>query len=81
MLFWTLLAVAFFYRLGFGLASNFWTADERQIYLIGLQAFAHHAWPYYGADVVWTDSRLPGALGLIESAGLQPQGSLPANGA
>ena len=61
-----LLALCLAFRIAFGLASNFWTEDERQIYLIGLQAFARHTWPYYGADIVWTASRLPGALqGLL----------------
>ncbi len=40
----------------------FWTEDERQIFLIGLKSYARGAWPYFGADVVWTGSRLPGAL-------------------
>jgi hypothetical protein len=63
---WLALGVCLAGRIGFGLASNFWTDDERQVYLIGLQSFAHHAWPYYGADIVWTGSRLPGALqGLL----------------
>jgi hypothetical protein len=61
-----LVAACFVYRLAFGLSSDFWTEDERQVYLIGLQSYARQAWPYYGADVVWTQSRLPGALqGLL----------------
>jgi len=60
------LALAFGFRLLYGLTSNFWTEDERQIYLIGLRSFARGEWPYFGADVVWTGSSLPGALqGLL----------------
>lgn len=40
----------------------FWSEDERQIYLIGLRSFARGEWPYFGADVVWNGSQLPGAL-------------------
>jgi hypothetical protein len=29
---------------------------------MGLRYFATGAWPYFGADVVWTDSEIPGAL-------------------
>ena len=63
------LSGAFLARLGFGLLSDFWTEDERQVYLIGLAAHARGAWPYFGADIVWTQSRLPGALqGLLVGA-------------
>ena len=66
---WTtiaLLAMAFAFRLFYGLSMPFWSEDERQIYLIGLQSFARGEWPYLGADVVWTGGRLPGALmGLL----------------
>ncbi len=61
--FWTVaLSCAFAFRLAYGLASTFWTEDERQIYLIGLASFARRQWPFFGADVVWTAGRLPGAL-------------------
>ncbi|HXT71097.1 MAG TPA: hypothetical protein VN700_15145 [Vicinamibacterales bacterium] len=50
------------FRLLYGLSMPFWFEDERQVYLIGLQSFAHQEWPYFGADVVWTGGRLPGAL-------------------
>jgi hypothetical protein len=64
---WTAaLAAAFAFRLTYGLSSIFWTEDERQVYLIGLRSFARDEWPYFGADVVWTGSQLPGALqGLL----------------
>lgn len=57
-----LLVLAFAYRLGFGLASEFWSQDETQIYLLGLRYHATASWPYFGPDVVWTESRIPGAL-------------------
>jgi hypothetical protein len=60
------LALAFGFRLAYGLTSTFWSEDERQIYLIGLRSFARGEWPYFGADVVWTGSSLPGAMqGLL----------------
>ena len=64
---WTvLLLAAFAYRLGFGLCSEFFFEDETQTFLIGLRHHATGAWPYFGADVVWTQSQIPGALqGLL----------------
>ena len=56
----------FAFRLAFGLSSEFFFEDETQIYLIGLRSFATGQWPYFGADVVWTKSEIPGALqGLL----------------
>jgi len=66
MLVFGALALAFSFRLAYGLTSIFWTEDERQVYLIGLRSFARGEWPYFGADVVWTGSSLPGAMqGLL----------------
>jgi hypothetical protein len=63
---WILLPVAFVFRLAYGLSSTFWAEDERQVYLIGLRSYARGEWPYFGADVVWTGGRLPGAMqGLL----------------
>jgi hypothetical protein len=56
------LAAAFLFRLGFGLCSEFWFEDETQIFLLGLRYHSTHAWPYFGPDVVWTKSQIPGAL-------------------
>ncbi|HEX7136312.1 MAG TPA: hypothetical protein VF219_00625 [Vicinamibacterales bacterium] len=56
----------FAFRLAFGLSSEFFFEDETQVYLIGLRYFATGQWPYFGADVVWTKSEIPGALqGLL----------------
>jgi hypothetical protein len=60
------LAAAFLVRLLFGLSSELFGPDESQIYLIGLQYFTTGAWPYYGPDVVYTHTQIPGALqGLL----------------
>jgi hypothetical protein len=57
-----LLIAAFAFRLAFGLCSEFWSEDETQIFLLGLRYHATGEWPYFGPDVVWTRSQLPGAL-------------------
>jgi hypothetical protein len=60
-LFLILLSLAFLFRLGFGLCSEFWNTDEKQVYLIGLKFYKTGAWPYFGPDV--TDTiQIPGAL-------------------
>src|SRR5437762_11224423 len=56
------LAALFAFRLAFGLSSEFFFEDETQIYLMGLRHFATGLWPYFGPDVVWTKSEIPGAL-------------------
>jgi hypothetical protein len=57
----------FVFRLAYGLTSEFWFEDERQVYLIGLKHFATHAWPYFGPDVT-NQIQIPGALqGLLVS--------------
>ena len=60
------LAIAFLYRLGFGLCSEFWTSrDNQQIYLLGLKFYTTRGWPYFGPDVT-TTIQIPGALqGLL----------------
>jgi len=61
-----ILGVLFAFRLLFGLSSEFFFEDETQIYLIGLRHFATGHWPFFGPDVVWTKSEIPGALqGLL----------------
>src|SRR6185436_13029351 len=57
-----LLAALFAFRLLFGLCSEFFTEDETQIYLLGLRYHATGHWPFFGPDVVWTQSEIPGAL-------------------
>ena len=64
-LFVALLACAFLFRLGYGLCSQFWADDERQVYLVGLKFYATGAWPYFGPDVA-SGVQVPGALqGLL----------------
>ncbi len=66
-----LLAGAFVLRLAFGLLGEFWAADELQIFLIGLKYYATGAWPYFGPDVVYTQTQIPGGLqGLLIAAPL-----------
>ena len=64
---WALILVAlFFFRLLFGLSSEFYFEDETQIFLLGLRHYTTGHWPYFGPDVVWTKSEIPGALqGLL----------------
>lgn len=64
--FFILILILFVFRLLYGLSSEFWFEDELQIYLIGLKSFTTHTWPYYGPDVVYTNTQIPGALqGLL----------------
>ncbi len=61
-----LLLFLFLLRLGYGLCSEFWFPDELQVYLIGLKFYASGNIPYFGADVVYTETQIPGALqGLL----------------
>ncbi|HSS22141.1 MAG TPA: hypothetical protein VLL54_18875 [Pyrinomonadaceae bacterium] len=61
----SLLFLAFLFRLFFGLCSEFWTDDPKQLYLIGLKFYATGSWPYFGPDVTST-IQIPGALqGLV----------------
>lgn len=55
------LILAFLFRLAFGLSSEFWNEDEKQIYLIGLKYYTTGAWPYFGPDVTQA-IQVPGAL-------------------
>lgn len=57
-----LLVACFFFRLFFGLYSQFWFVDEFQVYLLGLKFFTTGLWPYFGPDIVYIKSQLPGAL-------------------
>jgi len=60
---WVLALLAFFaFRLGFGLSRELFFEDYTQVFLMGLRYYATGAWPYFGADVVWTKSEIPGAL-------------------
>lgn len=57
-----LLIIAYVFRLLFGLCSEFWFPDEKQIYLLGLKSYTTGEWPFFGPDVVYTNSQIPGAL-------------------
>ncbi len=56
------LAALFVWRLVFGLCHEFFFEDETQIFLLGLGYHATGRWPFFGPDVVWTRSEIPGAL-------------------
>ena len=59
-------AAAFVVRLAFGLCYEFWADDELQIFLIGLRHYTTGEWPFFGPDVVYSLTRIPGALvGLL----------------
>jgi hypothetical protein len=63
---WLLFPAAFLARLAFSLTTDFWLEDMRQIFLIGLRFYTTGEWPYYGPDVVYTQTQIPGALqGLL----------------
>ena len=63
-----LLIALLIFRIIYGLFSEFWLEDELQVYLIGLKSFTTNTWPYYGPDVVYRNSQIPGALqGLLVS--------------
>jgi hypothetical protein len=57
-----ILAALFAFRLLFGLSREFFFEDETQIFLLGLRYHATGRWPFFGPDVVWTKSEIPGAL-------------------
>ena len=59
---WVALAALFVFRLLFGLSREFFFEDETQIFLMGFRYYATGHWPYFGPDVVWTKSEIPGAL-------------------
>lgn len=61
----SLLLLAFIFRLAYGLCAEFITDDPKQIYLIGLKFYTTRSWPYFGPDVTST-IQIPGALqGLV----------------
>ena len=57
-----LIGAGFVFRLLFGLSREFFFEDETQIFLLGFHYQATGAWPFFGPDVVWTRSEIPGAL-------------------
>jgi hypothetical protein len=61
LLFFSLLLLAFLFRLFFGLCSPLLDEDSKQIYLIGLKFYTTGSWPYFGPDVTST-IQIPGAL-------------------
>src|SRR5688572_18194057 len=71
---WTILLIfaIITFRFCYSLTNEFWFVDEDvlQIYLIGLKSFTTGSYPYFGADLVYTHSQIPGALqGYLVSLG------------
>jgi hypothetical protein len=57
-----ILAACFTFRLLFGLSREFFFEDDTQVYLLGFRYYATGSWPFFGPDVVWTRSEIPGAM-------------------
>ena len=58
------------FRTAFGLSAPFFSPDELQTYLIGLKCYTTGSWPFFGPDLIVTEtgfqSQIPGALeGLL----------------
>ena len=67
----TFLAMVFAFRFFMGL-SKFSSHDELQVYLIGLQSYTTGTFPYFGPDIVYSQSQIPGGLqGLLISLPIQ----------
>ncbi len=66
LVFLCILLLLFGFRLAFGLCKEFWFEDEMQVYLIGLKFYTSGNFPYFGPDIVYTHTQIPGALqGLV----------------
>lgn len=54
------------FRILFGLSQPFYSPDELQTYLIGLKWYCHGGWPYFGPDLIVTETgfytQIPGPL-------------------
>jgi len=64
--------IALILRTIYGLCTDFaegntqYLQDYSQIYLIGLKFYITHVWPFWGPDITYTFSQIPGALqGLL----------------
>jgi len=65
-LMWLIIIGLMIFRIFIGLQTNFSHEDYEQIFLIGLENAYSGEWSYWGPDVVWSETRLPGALqGLL----------------
>lgn len=58
------------FRVAFGLSKPFFSPDELQTYLIGLKCYTEGIWPFFGPDLIVTETgfytQIPGALeGLL----------------
>lgn len=57
-----LVSILVCFRIFFGIQINFNHEDYEQIYLIGLEYAFNDTWSYWGPDVVWSETRLPGGM-------------------
>ena len=57
-----LVLILLIFRICLGIQINFSHIDYDQIYLIGLEYVFNDNWSYWGPDVVWSKTRLPGAM-------------------
>jgi hypothetical protein len=61
-----LIILLFAFRMIYGLCSEFWEEDEMQTFLIGLKFYSTGHFPYFGPDIVYTQTQIPGSLeGLL----------------
>ncbi len=61
-----LILILLVFRTFLGIQINFSHLDYEQIYLIGIENAVSEQWSYWGPDVVWSKTRLAGALqGLL----------------
>jgi len=61
-----LVVLLLLFRYFYGICNEFWEEDELQTYLIGLKFYSTHHFPYFGPDIVYTQSQIPGSLeGLL----------------
>tara|TARA_Y100000385_G_scaffold253897_1_gene278354 strand:- start:474 stop:1772 length:1299 start_codon:yes stop_codon:yes gene_type:complete len=59
-------------RIFIGIQINFSHVDYEQIYLIGLEYAFNDNWSFWGPDVVWSKTRLPGAMqGILAGVPIQ----------
>jgi len=64
------------FRIMLGIWTNFAHEDYIQIYLLGLENAYSGLWSYWGPEIVWSQTRLPGAMqGLLAGLPLRVTGS------
>jgi hypothetical protein len=65
------------FRIWYGIQINFSHPDYTQIYLIGLENALSENWSYWGPDIVWSKTRLPGAMqGILAGVPIKITGNI-----